>query len=301
MYIYFVVLLVIIIILVEISFNKKEGFENIPEDIGNYLSVYFHQYILSIFDETDFIHKNISNSTLLKYLPQNIPYNKSLKLDFEQNKITKDMVEKIGDNAIWYCEQNWIIDLWEILKPTIHDILDDCIKKSGVKRSIHSPIIHFRCADTPFIKHGQYFFQKYEFFEKALEKINEYNNEKKIVLMANTKHNSGNKEKDSCAEYAFKLRDHIQSLGYDCTIETKTNIEDFVDLFYAPAVVSTGSSFSFMSGFFGDGIFITTEHCREEYKKCDIKSEKVITGYNIHHNQVDSYYDIDTVFKLLNE
>jgi hypothetical protein len=292
------IIIILIIIIVELSFLNKiqENFENIKENIGNYLCSYFYNYTLSIFDETDFIFNNESNSDIIKYLPSNIPYDPTLKMKFKEHNITKKMVEEVCDVCIWYCDENWKIDMWQILKPTIHSILDKAIKESGLKGSYTEPVIHFRCADTPFIKHEQYFFQNYKFFDKALEQLNEKN----VLIMANTIHDTENKQQVACSEYANKLKDHIISLGYQCKIVSKTNVEDFADLFYSLAVISTGSSFSFMSGFFGDGIFITTEHCKDN-QKCDVENEQFIKGYNISHNKVDSYYDLEHVSKLLNE
>ncbi len=60
-----------IFLILAIVFYKKlditEGFENIPETIGNYLSAYVYNYSISICEEKDFYYKK-SESDFLKYL-----------------------------------------------------------------------------------------------------------------------------------------------------------------------------------------------------------------------------------------
>ena len=47
------------------------------------------------------------------------------------------------------------------MKDLIHKILDETLIKSNLKKQIDYPVIHFRCADTPFARHSKYHFQKY--------------------------------------------------------------------------------------------------------------------------------------------
>ena len=67
-------------------------------------------------------------------------------------------------------------------------------------------------------------------------------------------------------------------------------MEDFATMFYAPATISTGGSFSFMSAFFGKGSFITApSEPIQDCKKCGF----IKPQYNIEHDDVSSYYDMD--------
>ena len=54
-----------------------------------------------------------------------------------------------------------------------------------------------------------------------------------------------------------------------------------------------------MSGFFGKGMFISTELV--EGKKCDKCGDFTEYGYNLLHNQVDDYNNTDTVINLLKQ
>jgi hypothetical protein len=51
------------------------------------------------------------------------------------------------------------------MKPLINKILDETFQKCGLKKDVYNPIIHFRCADTPFIKGNGYHLQYYSFFK----------------------------------------------------------------------------------------------------------------------------------------
>ncbi|NDB84819.1 MAG: hypothetical protein EB127_19240 [Alphaproteobacteria bacterium] len=55
-------------------------------------------------------------------------------------------------------------------------------------------------------------------------------------------------------------------------------------------VITTGSSFAFMSGFFGNGVYISADfHKDSKCSDCHWMTAK----YNINHEDVKSYYDID--------
>lgn len=162
-------IILLIIILIFLLFNSKkdtENFENIPEHIGNYLCEYFYYYILSTLNKEDYNSNKSSESVMLKYLPNKISYDEKIYNELVKNNISLEMVKEICDNCLWYCDKEWILTMWKIMKPYIHTIMKDAIIKSNLQTEVTSPIIHFRCADTPFSKHGQYFFQKYIFLKK---------------------------------------------------------------------------------------------------------------------------------------
>ena len=165
------------------------------------------------------------------------------------------------------------------------------------RASPENPIIHFRCADTPFIKSGWYHIQKYSFFNDALneieKQIGKINN---ITILSCTDHLSNEENKQACNKYVELIKINLSK--YNPEVKCNTNVDDFVSMFYAPAVISTTSSFSFMSGYFGNGIFI-------EPKLMDVNEEKCIDcvnpykGYNIPHDKVEDYHNVDEVYKLL--
>jgi fructose-specific component phosphotransferase system IIB-like protein len=84
-------------------------------------------------------------------------------------------------------------------------------------------------------------------------------------------------------------------------VQCGSNIEDFAKLFYAPLVISNGSSFAFMSGFFGKGVFVSTAHQSEMNPDviCENCKEWAIPNYNILHKDVEDYYDTGSTLSLL--
>lgn len=283
--------------------THNENFENIPEHVGNALSEYLHKYIVSICNKTDFTYNTESQSSIIKHLQKHIEFDPEIYTKIKELEITEDKLNQIGGNVIWHCNHNWLIDMWTILKPKIHHILSDALSKSGLS-SIHNkyPIIHLRCADVPFSKHFHYFLQRYDFFKQALMRVNFSNNpDKTIIITSCSTHLSGEREQESCSKYVKNLMDYLDSEGYNCITQCKTNVEDFADIFYAPFVISTGGSFSFISGFFGDGEFVSTEHKEENKSTCNNTNcnRVFMKGYNISHSMVDSYYDVDIVHKIL--
>jgi hypothetical protein len=265
---------------------QREPFENIKEDIGNYLSSYFHRYATSICNQEDFVHPPHTD-VLLKDLPEHIPFQPDLAKAFQEKGITLERLRSVFHISLWECREPWILDLWFLLKPTVQSILQKAIDQSGLQADSRI-IVHFRCADTPFIRHISYYLQRYAFFKECLQGVPP----QKIVLMNCSTHRSGKEDQEACSRYVDKLSEYIRSLGYTVETQCKTNGQDFADLFQAKRVISTGGSFSFMSGFFGKGEFFSTDHGNSPegiFKK----------GYNIPHEQVESYHDTDHVYTLL--
>lgn len=182
--------------------------------------------------------------------------------------------------------------------------MDNAFKKSNLFIKHNNPIIHFRCADAPFIRHFMYHLPKYEFYNNALKKIyngsDNSNINKEIILLSCNDHYADNKMKESCKKYSDLLVQYLDKNEYNTKIECNAQLIDLAKIFYAPAVISTGSSFSFISGFLGNGIFITLDHIVEEdtQKKCTVCNDWMLKG-KIKHKDIANYYNIDEVQKIL--
>jgi len=296
----YLLVLCFLFILVLAFYQKTvyEGFDNIPETIGNYLSIYFYHYLLSLCEEKDFHNSHKSDSQFLKELPDHIPFDAALSKEFKEMNISLEKLKTYEGNTFWECTEDTKMKLFKFLKPTVHAILNQAFQQANLKRTPLHTVIHFRCADVPFSKHRAYFLQKYPFFKESLEKINPP--DKKVTLMNCSTHLSKKKEQDACVLYVKHMTTYLESIGYEVNIRCNTNVEDFADLFYAKAVISTGGSFSFMSGFFGDGQLVSTEHPMDG-KSCTTEecNEVFIRGYNLMHDKVESYYEVDKVHTLL--
>jgi alpha-N-acetylglucosamine transferase len=296
---------------------------NINIDIGNYLSNYFYYLGLSLLEKKDFKFK-VDNVEFIKHLPSFINYKNNtyynhttLYNKLKQNGITLDFFKKITlPETMWFMYNNLYYKFWLCMKDIVYTILDNAFIKSNLKKTVDTPVIHFRCSDTPYVKHTHYHFQKYEFYKEVLDKIsmsqksnntntntntNTKTNKIKIKLLSCSFHRSDDAIKKSCEIYTKSLCDYLNSINYEPIVECNKNIEDFATLFYAPAVISIGSSFSFMSGFFGKGLFYSGGHIEENDKKtgCTLCDKWLITKYEIKHSMIDDYHDTEKVISIL--
>ena len=300
----FILFLLNLIYLYIFSRSKIEHFENIKLNIGNEICDYFYHLGKCILQKKDFnIDANkYKNITFFEHLPTSLPYNyDSIYNELQSYNITyNNFSDKIGNCAAcaWEILNNDRYYFWKCLKPMAHDIMENAFKKSGLAKEVSNPIIHFRCADTPFIKQDGYNLQKYQFFKDSLEKIQSEKqlDIKSVYLMSCSTHRSNINQQESCKKYSGSLSDYLNSIGYQCETICNSNIDDFAMLFYAPAVISTSSSYSFMGGFFGNGIFLSTENL---LGKCDSCNDWMLYGYNLPHKDVDDYLDYNSVISLL--
>lgn len=280
------------VILFSFYFIKKESFENVSIDIGNIFSVYYYRYFMSILKKTDFSYEN--DSLFINLFPKFIKFNEEIYNKLQEINI-KNNYENYEDVAFWSVKTQEIQNIHNVMKPFMNKIFNDVFEKNNLQKNIVYPIIHFRCADTPFVKHPNYSFQKYTYFKKALIKLKESLSFDKIIILSCTSHLSNNKNMTSCDKYSELLKKEL--IYYNPEIQCGTNVDDFISMFYAPAVISTLSSFSFMSGFFGNGLYIQPNFIDND-KECDdcVSDYK---GYSIRHSSVEDYNNIDEVYKLL--
>jgi hypothetical protein len=224
-------------------------------------------------------------------------YNKLIKIKNIENELA------IYDVVQWSIQNKTRESFWIVMKPLINKVLKETFIKNNLVKKIEYPVIHFRCSDIPFNRHNFYHFQKYKFFSESLNEISKNIKFDKVILISCHSHLSNASNLEKCDIYLQSLKKHIESLGYEVIMKCNDTIDDFASIFYAPAVISTPSSYSFMSGFFGDGIFISEGHYIEDVPNttCLDCEPWLKNGYSINHKQVADYYDTDNVIKLLNE
>jgi len=311
----YIIICLILVLLFCIFINNYtyEHFElyNINSvNLGNALSVYYFNIILSTLKQEDFaVHD--SDKDFLKYLPKKIKYNILAKYytQLQDANITLELFTKLYDTD---GNSNTGINFWNmtdttkekihfIMKPFIHKLFDDALQKSGLQESVNVPVIHFRCADTPFSKHPEYLFQKYSYFKDALNDINKKSNLSydSVILLSCSSHNSSEQYKKACSKYTGYLSKYLKSIQYDVDVQCSSELADFSTMFYAPAVISTSSSYSFMAGFFGKGIFINTTQFNGDIEQCLDCGDWLYKGYNVKHELVNDYHDTENVYSLL--
>jgi hypothetical protein len=218
----------------------------------------------------------------------------------------REIVEKLKDlnmsfnidiTNTWAVRDKQREEFWKIMKPLAREILDDAFKLKGLDEVLNGPVIHLRCSDQPFGKHVEYHFQRYKYYLDVLSKYS-YKN---VYLMSCQGHQSGERESKACEVYITDLKDYLSEHGYNVMVLCNDNIKDFALMFYAPVVISSVSSYSFMSGFLGMGDFYSSEFYNEDLKngRCVDCGEWIRHGYVIKHDEVDSYYDTDEIIRKL--
>jgi hypothetical protein len=305
----YIIFLITLILLINVhGYIQIDNFENIGEHIGNYFCVYFHNLGLCICNERDF-KVDVSKSDVIQFIPFEIKYTndevyseyiKIVSSNFKKNNIDSNYIHSQQSDAIWFMSNEKNILFWDSMKPIVQKIFDDMFTKSGINIPGKYPIVHFRCADVPFGKHPQYHLVKYEFYKKALEMVKNKTgiDYKKIILLSCNTHLSGNDNQVKCGEYIQSMVDYFNSIGYEVEVQCNSNIDDFAKLYYAPAVISNVSSFSFMTGYFGKGVFVCSQHNDERNtsdEMCNICDDWMIKGYQIKHKLVDDYYDTEKI------
>jgi hypothetical protein len=309
-----------------------QKFENV-NSLGNYLVSYFYFLALEILEMMEMMemkdkknnisfpfydssknfvrHFPFSSSTLIAVFGKEVEWVQS---QFVLHNITKEKLMAEGcDNCLWNVSSSFRQQFWNAMFPLVHNIMDQALQQSNLAHLYSQQprdhvVIHFRCSDTPFVKHKQYHFQRYEFFKHCLQtffpsSVTDFS--LPITFLSCHTHLASEKNGQSCQHYVSSLVKYLNSLGYyHVKLQCETNVEDFATIFYAPCVISTGSSFSFMAGYFGHGKFISSQHFDDKYiptlppKHCK-KCEWMLTGFDIPHAFVDNYHDISKVVALL--
>ncbi len=328
---FYIILLIIIIIIIFLYiinnniYNRDDDYyienfdtinkKNVDKDIGNEFCKIYLNYGLSLLKKKNYdITNKYKNAYFFKDFPK-IKFDNKLYLELKKNNINLEYFKKVKKTSVdfWDIEYWNISDkkresFWFILKPTINKILKEMFEKNNLKKNIEEPVIHYRCSDVPFIRNNNYHLVKNKFYKDVLDKIQQihkkkYNNEiKKIRLLYCNSHKSNVKNKKCCDIYLNSLIKYLESFGYTIIEQCNSNIDDFATIFYSPYVITAGSSFSFFSGFFNDGLYFSEGHnlLYNESKKCENCNDWLYKGYSILHSQIKNYYDIEDVLKLLN-
>lgn len=256
--------------------------------IGNVLSNYFYGMGTAWHKKETYKCEWISEfvNDFYKALPREIPYPQGLSVPEYKSHLGYEGV------SAWTVDSDEGKRFWEVLKPYVHDIIDKALKQSGLFVEQKVPVIHFRCSDVPFNRMGSYHLVKYQFYKDGLL------GQSDVDIISCHTHLSDEKNAKACQEYVDLLVNELRPIKSN--IKCRHYFEDFAHMFYAPLVLSTGSSMSFMAGFFGHGKFLTAGHMFDEFKNtpdCTICSHP--TSINLMHRDVADYYDIPDVHKLL--
>jgi hypothetical protein len=282
--------------------------------LGNYLSCYFYNMGLAFLHGKDFKTTTDKNRNIFTYyFPKYVKLDSGVHSQFASVGITDDLLNKELNDIDGHCVSAWNVltkereQFWEIMKPTVHKIIDEALEKAGLKKTVDSPVLHFRCSDVPFQRLEYYHFQKYTYIKNALEQIAKKNNQKyeNIYICYCNTHTANPDEHENkqtaCDRYSKEIVKYLQESGYNPILKCDTINEDFATMFYAPALIATSGSFSFFAGYFSNSVFISTMYDEKKSRECTDCGEWLQNGYTLKHSEVLDYYDTDTVIKLLRE
>jgi len=309
--------------------NRKESFkDNLEEQddantetyeididtssrLGNYLSCYFYNMGLAFLRGKHFQTTLQKNDVFTSFLPKKVELDESIQQSLISVGITEESLQKELDKIDGNCHNAWNIltkereTFWNIMKPTVHRLLKKALEKKGLTQTIDVPVIHYRCSDVPIQRDLNasyyYHFQKYSFFKNALDIIQQKTGTKykKVYISFCGAHLSSQENQKSCHTYVSSLQEYLESLGYEVIVKCNSVNDDFAMMFYAPALISTSSSFSFMAGYFSDGVFIGTMYDEKMDRQCDDCDDWLQNGYTLKHSMVADYHYTNKVISML--
>jgi len=319
-------LLILFLILIYAFFYRDWDIESFKyvfpitrKSIGNFTSRYFGTMGLAFLTGKDFNASKTMMALLKKdpffeHLPTFVALDKSIYEKMKSAKVKRSDLLK-NPNSYWVIENPRAEAFWMAMRPRIREMLETAFQETGV--SMHTrmdnPVIHFRCSDVPFVKNMHYHFVRYSFYRDCFKEAQKKSGTSygKIMLLSCHEHNSNPDYMSKCRIYKASLVQYLEE-ELELTVMTRcgTPVQDFATMFYAPVVLSAGSSFSFMSGFFGHGMFFSEGHFTDlsgipskKYKESDGCGEEcgewLRSGYSLLHNEIDDYEDTDHVISLL--
>ena len=252
-----IMLSIIIVILITIIFTKLTNkiYKVKNYAIGNTLSSYFALYFYCCKSKKKISINTKHKSSIIKHLPKNLPF-QSINVEFDINVLK----ENIKTASLW--QNNFKV--WKSLQP----IVKKCIKNSANLSNIITPkykcVIHFRCADVPFVKHDSYHLLKYSWYSKAINLALRYKNFTKIhIIMCNTHHS--NKLSYLCNDLVKDLQSFIlKTFNIQSILICNKPDEDFLIMYNSNILIGCMSSFSFFAGLASDNLYILPTFEKED-------------------------------------
>lgn len=231
------------------------------------------------------------------------PYIKKIYVSFVCQKSDMILSYNTHYNAAWNQlefdgthKQNYL-QYWQTIRPAIRKFYQENI----VVENVSTPVIHFRCSDSPFNKHVQYHLPKEESVKWMAQQIKQRGFNKIIMLSCNQHFSL---DKNSCAKYTDFYVDIFSAAGLEVVMQCSSIYQDFALMVNAPLLVSlNASSYSFMAGIAKDPKnYIACNMGIEIRGKYVLQNEADwITDHRkpLLHVEVDDYNDHAAVIKKL--
>ena len=145
---------------------------------------------------------------------------------------------------------------WKYFQPIVSYCIKNSLEQFDVIKPKYECVIHFRCADTPFIRHSSYHLLKYNWYYKAIKTALQHSNIQKIHILSCNIHNE-HPLSYLCNNLVKDLQDFIlKNFKIPSIVLCNSVDEDFSIMYHSKILISTTSSLSFFTGLASDNLFI---------------------------------------------
>ena len=187
------------------------------------------------------------------------------------------------------------------IRPVIQQTMRPLLVGGG---SSHDVIIHFRCADTPFIRHRDYKLLRYSWYARALGQI-DLASVSKIAIMSCHQHKSKRAQQQACQKYALLLAEQVRLMVPHAAVELRCDSidADFSTMAQAPVLIASISSMAIMAGLVSSGVTIIPS-CSRKNPYHMIPERWIVvdsTSLVLEHTDVVNYVDTERVHQQLSE
>lgn len=321
---FFIVILIIIIAIPVIwyynSTKKQDSIKPVPPPaevtitipgLGNVLAEYFGTiawYFVYGQDAHVKINYTYSDIDYIKQLPDFIPYDPEIA---SRLLLIPQIKEKTSNWFLRMSDWSYNRGILSAMAPLIRKIRSSLDEKSITCQSSTTPdvVIHFRCADAPRNRHYEYVFQKFKWYQIALERAATQLGKKvedlSITILSCTDFNLGgdNEQKKQDEEKQTILcssvvKALVSYLNINVSVKCGSVREDFLLMMNTPCLISSGSSLSYLAALTNENLMITPDYLHTDnlyYRDNWV----VLPSEELKHDDVVDYDDIPTVISKL--
>jgi hypothetical protein len=154
----------------------------------------------------------------------------------------------------WFVFDNATALFWDSMRPLVRHVLDGSFARCGLRATVRAPVLHFRCASAPLNRHSQYHFQRYSYFRAVARRYRKRHREplRHVHVLTCVADDVQKAEQSQlCTRY---LDDLVTFLRTELSLEVRVHncahsmFEDLAIMYYAPYLISTGSTMSLLPG-----------------------------------------------------
>lgn len=314
-----------------ISSNKAQGtdgylyYDDIKETIpsgtstvrnnalGNFLVSYFTGiawYFVNGLDASINIEYHGPHIEYIKHLPSFIQYNpiiadRLIKVPYIR--------KKVSDGGLQISDWAYNRGVLRAMIPLMVDLTKPFLAYSSAGVYDDGPsecdiVIHFRCSDAPRNRHNDYMFQRFKWYESALneasKRLNKHTSQLSILILSCAEWGANDPSKQNllCSAVVQALITYIKEKDLNNNVVTQCGsvADDFLSMMKAPCLISPGSSLSYMAAFASSNVVITPNylHIHDTYYR---DNWIMLPSEELAHATVPDYDNISDVLIRLRQ